>query len=302
MRKRLLLVFVLLGQIAFGQTEKLIKILGTKCSLIPPSGFEPISNFSGFKNAKNGASIFVAEIPAPFQTFTVGFTHEALQLNGMTLIKKETINFRGTKALLLNVRQPFNGQIFLKHILMFGDTNETVIVNGIYPESSKEIGKKIKKSLLSTVYNNDQKDNPLEAATFVVDTKDTDFKLLRYIAGSLIYSIDDKFPTMKPTFIVGNSYGKIPLQDFKKFSEERLKKLPLGDDCIIKETNEITIDSLKGFEIIAESKNQEQKTEMAYQVTLFNNGEYVMMVGLSTEDFDKYLKTFRKIAKSFKRM
>lgn len=302
MKNKFLLAFLLVGQIAFGQTEKLIKVSGTKCSLIPPSGFVAATNFSGFQNAETGASIMINELPAPYRSIVDGFTADALKSKGMTLIKKQIIVFNGSKATLLNLTQPANGTTYIKQMLIFGDTKGTVLVNGIYPEASKETGAKIKEALLSTVYNNAQNNNPLDAATFTIDIKDTDFKLIKYMSGSLLYSTDGKIPTEKPTLIVGNSIAKVPSQNQKKYSEERLKKLPRGEQSIIKEIKEIAIDNLKGYEIIADGKTKDDKVELVYQVMLFNdNGDYYIIVGQSKEDFDKYMESFKKIAKTFKR-
>lgn len=302
MKNRLLLTFLLLGQIAFGQTEKLVKVSGTKCSLIPPSGFIAATAFSGFQNAETGASIMINELPAPYQSLVDGFTAEALKSRGMALVKKQTIDFNGSKATLLNLTQSANGTTYIKQMLVFGDTKGTVLVNGIYPEASKEIEAQIKDALLSTVYNISQNDNPLEAATFTIDVKDTDLKLIKYMSGSLLYSTDGKMPTEKPTLIVGNSVAKISSQNQKKYAEERLKKLPRGELNIIKEIKGINIDNLKGFEIVASGKTKEDKAELVYQVMLFNeNGDYYIIVGQTKEEFDKYLEIFKKIAKTFKR-
>jgi hypothetical protein len=302
MKTRFLFTFLFLGQIVFGQAENRTKVSGTKCSLIPPSGFIAATTFSGFQNTETGASIMINELPAPYQTLVDGFTVEGLKSRGMTLVKKQTIDFSGSKATLINVTQPANGATYIKQILIFGDSKGTVLVNGIYPENSKVIEAKIKEALLSTVYNASQNDDPLVAATFIIDTKGTDFKLVKYMSGSLLYSTDGKIPTEKPTLIVGNSINKTPAQNQKKYAEERLKKLPRGELNVIKEIKEITIDNLKGFEIIAKGKTKDNIDELVYQVMLFDeNDYYYIFVGQAKEDFEKYLESYKKIVKTFKR-
>jgi len=302
MKIRLLLSLLLLGQIVFGQTEKLTKVSGTKCSLIPPSGFVAASTFSGFQNTETGASIMINELPVPYQSLVDGFTADALKTRGMTLISKQTIDFNNSKATLINVTQPANGTTYIKQMLIFGDSKGTVLVNGIYPEASKDIEVKIKDALLSTVYNASQNDNPLDAATFTIDISDTDFKLIKYMSGSLLYSTDGKIPTEKPTLIVGNSIAKVPTQNQKQYAEERLKKLPGGEQNVIKEIKEITIDNLRGYEIVADGKTKDDKLELVYQVMLFNDkGDYYIIVGQAKEEFQKNLEAFKKITKTFKR-
>jgi hypothetical protein len=118
----------------------------------------------------------------------------------------------------------------------------------------------------------------------------------------LLYSTDGKTPTEKPILIVGISIAKIPVQNPKKYSEERLKKLPRGEFTKVKEIKEIVIDNLNGYEIVAYGKSFDNKVELVYQVMLFNeNGDYYIIVGKSTEEFDLYLECFKKVAKTFKR-
>ncbi len=302
MKNRFLVSFLLLGQIVFGQTEKLIKVAGTKYSLIPPGGFVAATTFSGFQNTEAGASIMINELPAPYQSIVDGFTADALKTKGVTLVSKQTIDFNNSKATLIFVTQPANGTTYIKQVLIFGDTKQTVLVNGIYPEASKDIEAKVKDALLSTVYNASQNENPLDAATFTIDITGTDFKLIKYISSSLVYSTDGKIPTEKPTLIVGNSIAKVPVENQKKYAEERLKKLPGGEHNVVREIKEITIDNLKGFEIIGDGKTKDDKAELIYQVMLFTDeGGYYILVGQAKEEFEKNLETFKKIAKTFKR-
>jgi hypothetical protein len=104
---------------------------------------------------------------------------------------------------------------YIKQMLIFGDIKETVLVNGIYPEAAKNLEAMIKDALLSPVYNASQNVNPLAAATFTIEVKHTDFKIVKFMSGNLLYSRDGKIPTEKPTLIVGNSIAKIPTQKSK---------------------------------------------------------------------------------------
>jgi hypothetical protein len=302
MKGTFLFGLLLLGLIVFGQKDNLVKVPGTKCSMVPPDGFVTSTTFSGFQDNKSGASIMINEIPGPYQFTVDGLTADALKTRGMTFISKETIDFNNSKATLVNVIQPANGTTYLKQILVFGDTKQTVLVNGIYPEASKSLETKIKEALLSTVYNAAQNDNPLEAATFTIDVANTAFKLIKYMSGSLLYSTDGKIPTEKPTLIVGNSIAKVPAQNQKEYAEERLKKLPGGEQSVVREFNEITIDNLKGYELIADGKTKDNMPKLVYQVMLFNDkGDYYIIVGQAKEDFQKYLEAFKQVSKTFKR-
>ena len=302
MKNNLLLLFLLFTQTAFTQTEKLTKVPGTKCSLIAPDNFVTATTFSGFQHSETGASIMINEIPAPYQTLVDGFTADTLKARGMTLISKETIDFNNSRATLIHLFQPANGITYIKQILIFGDSKETVLVNGIYPEASKDMEVKIKDALLSTVYNPLQNENPLDAATFTLDINGTHFKLIKYMSGSLLYSTDGKIPTDKPTLIAGNSIAKVSTPHQQKYAEERLKKLPGAALSVIKEIKEITIDHLKGYEIVAEGKTKNREPELIYQVMLFNDkGGYYIIVGQAKEELQKNLEIYKQVSKTFKR-
>lgn len=302
MKIKILLFFIAVTTFASGQTENHKVIAGTKCSIIPPAGFVPATNFSGFQNNGSGASIMVTELPAPVQAVSEGFTASALKTKGMTLIDKQTIDFNNSKATYIKVSQPANGTTYLKQILVFGDSKKTVLINGIYPEANKAIEADIKTSLLSASYNENQKDNPLDAVKFKIDVSNTDFKLAKYMTGSLIYTTDGQIPTEKPSLIIGNSIAKVSAENQKQYSVERLKKLPRGEFNAVKEINLIQIDNLQGYEIVANGKSKDAKTELIYQIILFNDkGDYYIIVGRATEDLENNLQRFKSIANTFKR-
>ncbi len=299
--KKIIYILILLV-FCFGNTnaQKHVSILGTKFSLIPPNGFTSASNFSGFQNVENGSSIMIMELPSSYFEISKAFTAEALKSNGMLLKSKEKIDFKGKEATYLEVIQAANGITYLKHVLIFGDETKTVTVNGIYPESFKEIESEIKTSLFTITYNDAQNEDPFDAVKFSVDTNETDYKFLKYLSGSLLYSEDGNFPTDKGIFMVGVSVGKFPKSNHKQYSIERLKKLPNGELSKVKEINPITIDNLNGFEIIANGKNAASQDEIVYLVMLYNESEYYILLGQASNDQKKNLKNFKQIAKTFK--
>lgn len=303
MQFRLLFILLLLGRISFAQPGNQVKIAGTKCSIIPPEGFVTATSFSGLQDPETGAAILINELPAPYQTLIDGFTPEALKAKGMTFISKETIELNNSKATLFKITQCANGVLYEKLFLLFGDATHTVFVNGMYGETVKFVETKIKEALLSTTYNPQQDDNPLDAATFTINTDETEFKLVKYMSGSLLYSTDGKLPTTKPVLTVGNSLSKIPAQNQKRYAEERIKQFPDGEFTIIKEMHEITIDNLKGYEIIANGKDKKSnKPTLAYQVILFTEEEdYFLIFGEANENFEDNLAAYKKIARTFKR-
>ena len=297
-----LFALLLSAQICIAQSAGLVQVPGTKCSLVPPEGFVVASTFRGFQHPTSGASIMINELPAPYQSLVDGFTPVALQTRGMKFLSKEQIDLNKAPASLFYVSQPANGITYLKQMLVFGDAKHTVLINGIYPESSKSLEGSIKDALLSTVYNVTQNDNPLDAASFTIQVDGTEFKVVQYLSGTLIYATDGKIPTDGPSLIASNSIAKVSATNQKQYAMERLKKLPGGDKIEMKQIQPFAANNLSGYEIVAEGKTKDNLPELVYQVMLFNSdSDYYIIIGKSKEDFEKYTAIFRQIAGSFKR-
>lgn len=298
MKLKLLIILLSVTGSCFSQNAQHIKVPGTKCSIVPPAGFEVASTFGGFQNQELGASIVIMEIPGPFEEIMSGFTAEKLESKGMTILSKDTLRFNNLPAHFYTMRQTGgDGNIYKKQILVFGSSSNTVMVNGIYPEKSNSIDGKMKESLMSTIYDNTVIEDPLDAAVFTLDVKGTEFKVVKYMMGSLLYSVDGQIPTDKATLMAGTSSTKITGEDKKQFALGRFKNLPNGNGSTIKETNEVVIDGMSGYEIIAYNG-----AGLLYEVMLFSeSGHYFIIVGQTKEEKDKYLKVYKQIAKTFKR-
>jgi hypothetical protein len=300
MKLKIIGTLLMLVQLTMAQTH--IKVAGTKCSMIPPTGFVNSTTFSGFQNSETGASIMINQLPTNHLELIKGFTASALKTRGMTLLKQESIDFQNSKASIFYVSQSANGSIYLKQMLVFGDSENTILVNGIYPESAKNLEPEIKKAILSTIFTETDSENPLDAAPFSVNTEGTDFKIIKYFSGNLLYGVEGKIPTEKPTLIVGNSISKVALDiDQEQYVLDRLKILPNGSENKVKAKTEISIGGLEGYEVIAEGQSKDNVPELTYLTMLFNEtGDYYIILGQTKEDFEKYSSIFKKIARSFK--
>jgi len=297
-----LAILLLAGQLAIAQTAKHVRVPGTRCTLIPPAGFEPATNFGGFMNANTGASIMISEMPVPYQQTAAGFTAEALGSRGMNMLSKETVPYNNASATLVKVSQQANGSTYLKQILIFGDEKTTVLINGIYPEAARNLEGPIRNALFSTVYNAAQIADGAEAAPFSVNAEGTDIQLARYMSGSLLYSTDGKIPTEKPTLIITGSLGRVDPANRKQFAQDRLKKLPRGGQSVINEVHEISVDGMNGYALLADGKAADGANELVYQAMLFSNdGYYYLLVGHANEQQEKSRAAFVRITNTFRR-
>lgn len=302
MKSVLLSCTFLLSTLAFGQTERHKPVPGTNISLVPPTGFSPAARFPGFQNEKAGASIMVTELPSSLQATTEGFTPSALQAKGMQLMDKQSIEFGGGKATYLVLSQQAQGQTYLKQVLLFGDSQKTVMINGIYPEASKALEKDIKAALVSTSYMQGRNTDPLAAAKFRLNVSGTPFRFAKNVTGSLIYSTDGEVPTKAPdkaAIVVANAHSAVAPMSRRQFCLERLKKLPRGTSITAKSITPVTVDKMSGYEIVGEGKDGSNNKQLVYQAMLFDEaGGYYLFVGTAIQNFEANLAHFRTIVQT----
>lgn len=302
MEKIIFILLVFCSYFSFGQSDNHIKVNGTKCSLIPPEGFTVATKFSGFQSVSKGASIMITELPAPYKEVISGFTADELKKRNMLLTSKEKISYNNSEAYLYHLSQIANGMNYLKQFFVFGDNKYTILIVGNYPESEKSIETEITTALLSTVYNSSQTIISSDEAKFSIDTTSTGFRFVRNISGSLLYNFDGKIPSQTPFLVVGNSFSKISENNWKAYAIDRIKKYPDGQNNVIKDIKEVTIDSLNGYEIIAYGKTNDDKQKLIYQTMLFDaNGYYYSIYGEANDNLETVLESYKKVANTFKR-
>lgn len=294
------------GEINNTKTDHHKQIAGTKFFLVPPSGFINANNFQGFQQLNSGASILVMEIPGPFSETTKGFNEQGLKTQGVVLKKKEEIKINGNHGLFLTTEQFAYGTNYSKYILVFGDSKATYMVNGTFPKEVTELDKDIRESMLSVVYESGLTVDPLSTVSFTVDTDNTKLKFGKSISGMLLYTVDGKVPTEsgdKTSFIVGLSLSNVQTVDKKLTALTRIKRLPYTDLKIDEsKIKEIEIDGISGYEIVGEGLEKSNGTkELVYQVMLFTDNGYYIMVGTTKNNFEQNLELFKKVAKTLKR-
>ncbi|MGB3151392.1 MAG: hypothetical protein WBB27_12090 [Maribacter sp.] len=285
-------------------TEAHIQVDGTKISLVPPANFTTAENFSGFQQNESGASIMVLDIPGPFSEVSKGFTEEGLKTQGMQLVATEELLLNSLPAILIKAEQSAYGNIYLKYIMAFGSEEESHLINGTFPKESEELDEVIKQSLFSAFYDPNKEINPFDAVDFEISTEDTGIIFANSMSNALLFSRDGKVPSTSPdqaSLIVAKAFSELEILDKKSFCENRIKQLPFQIEEITS-TKSIEIDDMQGFEVLADAINSSTNVvSKVYQVILFTDSLYYIILGSAEGDFETNLKAFRTIAKTFKR-
>ena len=281
-----------------------LNVSGTKISLIPPKGFTKAQNFLGLQQDESGSTIMVIDIPGPYSEVSKGFTKENFLSKGVEVKSIEEYIINNKKGILVTSEQNAYGKVFSKYIFVFGTENETIMINGTFPNNLMEIGKEIKTSILSAFYEENKKINPFDNVDFEIDTNGTNLIFAKSISNMLTYNTDGLLPTKSKndtSLIVGKAMSNIEVEDKKLYAINRLKKMPF-EIVKIENTNEITVDDVSGYEITAIAIDKKTGIEeKVYQVMLFIDNLYYILVGTTNNDYEKNIDQIKKIVKTFKR-
>jgi len=311
MKKNLVLFITLLQTIVFYSqttidgtlTEKHQEVRGSKISMVPPKDFKVATNFMGFQHAETNSSVMVMDIPGPFTKVSGGLNAENLLKQGVRVDSIQNIRVNGLPGLLIKGEQTAHGIDFLKYSLAFGTDTETILISGVVPKDNSDFEQRVKKAILSVIYNPTKILTPLDAVDFEISTAGTDFVFAKSMSNMLVYNRDGKMPTEsidKASLVVAKAISKVEITDKKEFATNRIKMLPV-QITNIKSVNPIEISGLQGFEINAEGVNRKTGIkELAYQVMLFTDDSYYIIFGSCQENFDENLKVFQKLIGTFK--
>ncbi len=274
-----------------------------------PIGFTKATSFHGFEQSSTNSSVMLTKIPGPFLEVTKGFNKSGLAAKGIFLLSQKNVKINNRNGLLLKVSQSAYGQKFLKWILVFGDEQSTNIVVATFPEQyAVKISEPLKKVVLGVA--------PTESSSSVGSLPFTvrgveGLSLVQKVAGMgkvAVFTKDGNIPLTSPNdplFMVAPSLGAVPINDRKSFATRRLSGYPGTEMIAIKSMNEISIDNLSGWEIIASGQDRETKTPLIlHQILLFPQEEgYILMIGIVGEQQAKiYSPKFKAMALTYKKI
>lgn len=311
-----LLLFALCG---FAQTSgvappqqqsppKLVRVEGTKVSLVPPPGFVPSKQFTGYELAATGASIIVLELSGPIAQVTAGFNDPAqLSRKAMQLLGRETVTLNGAPATLFHLAQTANGTEYLKWMLALGDANATVLVAANFPRQlEQQYSRVLRDSILSMRWDQSRKVVVDEGVPFSVEAQGGLKLAQQRLLNTLLYTVDGIVPAQsveQPLFVAGMSISQQLILNPKEFSERRVFATESVVSIGVVDAQPVMIDGLSGYEIVTQGKDRATGQPVTlYQVTLFDETIYYVMQGLiGGRRATDYLGTFRAMARSFKR-
>ncbi len=313
MKNIFVFVWLLNASFSLAQSPQHKPVVGTSCFLIPPKGFVEAHDFFGFQNAQKQASIIFLELDGKVDSIINDYKPLQFKAISDSLLTKQKTKGANQEGMYYLVHQNVNGVAFEKQLFVFGDSSKTIYISAKYPMYYQKIAKKVKAAILSVVYNPKKKrrvavtkDKPanISNAKYGLAINGNIFQFAKDFAGTLVYTTDAQMPTQSPDgamLVLAQSFGKMDAPNKEQFCINRLQKLPHKDSMLIIEIKPITIDQLSGFEITAFTQNMRSEKELVYQMILFDQDSYYILVGSCYNQFEKYEPAFKKLGLTFKR-
>lgn len=295
-------IFIVFGLISSSiLNAKEVQVAGTKIAIEPPSEFTASAQFPGFQHKNSGSSIMITEIPGPIENVSRGMTKEGLASRGMTLIEKNKIVVNKQNANLLKISQHHGGVEYLKWMILFGDSSSSVLIVGTFPASADiKIGKKIKKSILTFVWNKEATVDFFDGLSFKIG-ESSELKYAKRMANMVILGREGEFGkagVTNPVLIAGSSISQTSIDNLKAFSKQRLLDTKNLEEIVVIEERSFKVDGNDAYEIIADAKDSTDKIPVViYQVIIPKESNYFIVQGMVGKLISKsYLEQFSQLA------
>ncbi len=282
--------------------EKYNDIPGTRISLIPPNGFK-IKNLAPQLIEENGkGQIAIFEMPESYFQIIKMYTPEAFKkVPNEELISTKNININGYNGTELLTKASDH----MKFVLMFGNDTLCVVIGGSYlKEYESVLSDKIRKTILSVVYNPEKQINQEENLPYEISTLGTKLKLALVTQSISFYTVDGNSTPQVPDktcFEIGSGERKSRSEDWIKQNIQDVMKYEGRYGLEVKNSNKVIIDGLNGYETIGYVKVGNDTVKVIYYVILYDDDEMCTICGWSNMDFIENINLLRKISKTFKR-
>ncbi|WP_395372996.1 hypothetical protein [Marinicella sp. W31] len=302
-----ILICLLISQAASAET---IHIPGTQIEMTQPEGFELADKFSGFQKAEQQTSIMITTIPAAYDFIKKTLVDpEQMATKGITLTSDEAVNVGQFPGTLMKVEQLTTLGPYTKWILLFGNNEKSILINGIMPQKHQtELSPIILEALMSTHWNPDQDVSVFDSLNFSVKENQR-FKLVsndNILHGSLVFkeeiAPEMSLPEDHPVLFITQAFSTEVIKNLAQFSKNRLNQFEQFEQIAIKHTQSQLIDGLVAYEIEAEAQDYQSRTELSiYQIIFATEDTYYIAIGITARDKKEHdFPDFKEIAYSFK--
>jgi hypothetical protein len=275
--------------------------LTSHVGLVAPGAMKPSPGFRGFIDPAAGASILIAEVPPlAFPKLERDMTAEALAKQGMIEEKRETLELKSGKVVLIVGAQTIENKKLRKWVMLAFDSDVSALVAVQVPDEAKAkySDADIRTALLSITF---RASVPVEEQLRLLPIRLDDLAGLRpyrVLGNSSVFltegAKDTLDPVEQPIFVISvGAGGPEGTTERRNFARNLFTGLSQFKDVNIVGTDMLMLDNQPTHEIQAEAKDAKTGTPMKLvQWVRFGGGAFIRLVGAARAD--KWLDAFPK--------
>lgn len=286
------------------QQRDYVQIPGTPVQIIPPEEFTLAPDMGGFKHNRLTASIMVQESPKDFKTVSEGYSASAQTQQGGELLLSLPVVVDSMDAILCKTFRVSEGLNFVQWTLIMKTEEHVLTVISTYlKQNDRELSGPVKEALLTTRIGRKESAST-NALAFVIHGEP--LKQAKVLQGpSVMFTGNGEWndqSIFQLSFFAGPSIDNTIIERSEDFALGQLRTICA--DCKVEKDGikKIVIDSLDGYEIVSyRNDSVTQSHRLKYQVLLFEDTRYYLLVGTTSEHHKENLASFRAIANTFRR-
>jgi hypothetical protein len=269
--------------------------IGSRIGLVPPPGMLVSKNYLGFEDIDKDAAILLAsQVAAAYPDIEKSLTPESLKSQGITIDKRETMQFPFGNGVLVTGKQTDDKdkKVYRKYLLVAQASDLTVLVNAQVPEQE-------------TAYPDAAMHAAMASVALRASVPDSEkLSLLPFTVGDMAgFHVQSVLPG-RALVLIDNPKGVPAADDFEarmfvaafpggpSEADDRAQFARLAFDQIIgiKEvrltmSEPLRINGQSGFQTMAQAKDARTNDDiMVAQWLRFGGGAFMQMIGMAKAD------------------
>lgn len=267
-----------------------INILGTRVFMIPPDGFRVSATQPAIENSKSGLVQVMDLVGGNFYTNAATFSKERFEQKGIKVFEHKTLKVNGYPAKMVLIQAAGTTKAYN---LVFGDSTFSTMVMGTFEATDIATGEQVKQALLSVYYDKTNEVDPFAAAPFKLDDTKSMLKFSRFTASLYMYTIGGVKKESygnEPYFLV--FVGPIAGTTLKAIADDMAELLEGANVKNVSEGKTNGFPSLKR-EVYGKL---EGKSAVLFQHIVLIGENAIVMQGIATNNFEKYMTEFQQLS------
>ncbi|OJJ23667.1 hypothetical protein BKI52_04730 [marine bacterium AO1-C] len=273
----LVLTFLVISLISYGQ--KKVNVPGTRVWMALPEGASLGKNFTGVQMNKSTVIFVMEQKGKNFYSNTKDFKESYAQIPDLKVIDYQEFKIGQYPAKFIWVQSNSQKKAYQ---LVFGDSTFSVTIVSSYALENEEMGKKIKKVILTVQYERDQKINPYNNSVFSLDDAHSRLKFYRFPVSNdkfFMYTLNGKEmnldePRLSVTLMPTDALQTPPEEILQSiFEKEKENKVGISKVSNIDKI----VNGYQAHELIIKSKSTQGKDLYSF-IQLISNNRYQVLV------------------------